>query len=176
MQLPGGGHLALDGPSKGRRATAARRGWPSILLIAACASQRPPRPERLPPAPPPADPHKLYVELNLGRSHQRPLRDGATAALARIPFVVPRPLNQGGDVELQVEVARLDVIGHETVCDIKILALRLPGRDLFGAAEGSARAGGTHEQASHDCVESLGESLISGKVRALLHKRLDEKR
>lgn len=148
-----------------------------ILIAAACASRRPaPAPPAPAPAPAPDDPDRLYVELNLGRSHQRSLRAGAAAGLARIPFVVARPLRQGGDVELQVEVARLDVIGHETVCDIKILALRLPGHDLFGIAEGSARAGGTHAQAGHDCVARLGESLISGKVRALLHKRLGEKR
>jgi hypothetical protein len=141
-----------------------------IPFVAACPSHR------HDPVAHPADPNRLYVELNIGRSHQRPLRDGASAGLAKIPFVTSLPLNKGGDVELQVEVARLDVVGHETVCDIKILALRLPGHDLFGTAEGSARARGTHDQAGRDCVESLGESLISGKVRALLQKRLGEKR
>jgi hypothetical protein len=141
-----------------------------ILVVGACTSHR------HEPAAHPADPNRLYVELNIGRSHQHPLRDGARAGLAKVPFVTPLALNKGGDVELQVQVTRLDVVGNETVCDIKILALRLPGHDLFGTAEGSARAGGTHDQAGRDCVESLGKSLISGKVRALLQKRLGEKR
>ncbi len=122
------------------------------------------------------DPDRLYVKLSIERSHKRPLRDGAAAGLARIPFVVAREPDQGGDVELQIEVVRLDVVGRETVCDLTILVLRLPQSDLIGMASGSARSRGTHTQAGEDCIERLGESLISGKVRTLLHMRLGEKR
>jgi hypothetical protein len=141
-----------------------------IVLVAACGSHRHESVAH------PDDPLRLYVELNVDRSHKRPLRDGASAGLTRIPFVVQLPLGRGGDLELEVKVARLDVVGNETVCNIKILALRLPQHDLFGMAEGSARARGTHDRAGHDCIEHLGESLIGGKVRTLLHKRLGEKR
>ena len=147
-----------------------------LSLAAACSS-----PRRAPAAHPDDarrrdDPSRLYVELDVRGSHQRPLRAGAKAGLARIPFVVQHPLHRGGDVELQVEVARLDAVGHETVCEIKILVLRLPEHDLFGMARGSARAGGTHDQAADDCVERLGTTLIGGDVRAALHRRLAEKR
>jgi len=138
------------------------------LLVAACTSRRhePAHPE---------DKRRVYVEVNADRSHRRPLRDGAKAGLAKIPFAVSMSVNEGGDVELQLRVARLDVVGRETVCDLKILVLRLPQHELIGMAEGSARAGGTHDEAGDDCIERLGESLISTKVRTLLHKRLGEK-
>lgn len=143
-----------------------------VLVLVAAACPRP-RPELA--APPGDDSPRLYVELRIERAHERPLRDGARAGLARIPFVVLLPAHQGGDVELHVEAARVAVVGAETVCNIKILALRLPARDLYGMAEGNARASGTHARAGSACVEHLGERLIGGEVRALLHKRLDEK-
>jgi len=124
----------------------------------------------------PEDTQRLYVELSLAGSHEGPLESGAKAGLAKVPYVVLLPSNRGGDVELQLQVARLDVEGKETVCGIKILAVRLPQHDLFGMAEGSARAGGTHAQAGRDCITHLGESLIGGKVQGLLYKRLGEKR
>jgi hypothetical protein len=141
-----------------------------VVLVAACGSHR------HVPAAHPDDASRLYVEVSTDRSHKRPLRDGAKAGLARIPFVVQVPSNEGGDAELQVHVSRLDVVGNETLCGIKILVLRLPQHDLFGMAEGNARAGGTHDQAADDCIERLGESLIGGKVRTMLQQRLGEKR
>jgi hypothetical protein len=141
-----------------------------LTLVAACVSHR------HQPAAHLDDKNRLYVEIDVERRHEGPLGDGAKAGLAKIPFVVVMPRNGGGDMELQVQVARLDVVGQETVCNIKILALRLPQHDLFGMAEGTARAGGTRDQARHDCIERLGESLIGGKVRALLQQRLGEKR
>jgi hypothetical protein len=142
-----------------------------LSVVAACGASH-----RHGPAAHPDDTRRVYVELSLDRSHRGPLRDGAEAGLAKIPFAVQLPANRGGDVELQVDVARLEEVGKETVCNIKILVLRLPQHDLLGMAEGNARAGGTHDQAGDDCIERLGESLIGGKVRTMLHKRLGEKR
>ncbi|HWO21769.1 MAG TPA: hypothetical protein VNO30_23530 [Kofleriaceae bacterium] len=139
-------------------------------VVAACGSHR------HEPAAHPDDISRLYVEISTDRSHRRSLQGGAAAGLGKIPFVVEVPASRGGDAELQIHVSRLDVVGSETVCSIKILVLRLPQHDLFGMAEGTARAGGTHGQAADDCIARLGESLIGGKVRTLLHKRLDEKR
>lgn len=146
------------------------RAFVFLVLVAACTSHR------HEPAAHPDDTSRLYVELSLDRSHRGPLREGAKAGLARVPFAVQVPVNQGGDVELQIDVARLDVVGNETVCTLKILVLRLPQHDLLGTAEGNARAGGTHGQAGDDCIERLGESLIGGKVRTMLQQRLGEKR
>jgi hypothetical protein len=148
----------------------------AVAAITACGASR-----REPAAPAATagrmdDPDRLYVSVSVGRSHGGSLRDGARAGLARIPFVVVHPAGKGGDVELQLAAHRLDAVGRETVCGIKILALRLPQRDLFGMAEGSARAGGTDQRARHDCLAQLGQSLIGGKVRVMLHRRLAEKR
>jgi hypothetical protein len=115
-----------------------------LLAIAACASR--PRHEPAEPAAPPREPPRpdeplrLYVELTIERAHKQSLRDGAAAGLARIPFVALRAAHEAADVELQVQAARVIVVGYETVCDIKILILRLPQADLIGMAEGSARA------------------------------------
>lgn len=147
----------------------------AVAALAACGTRREPA-EPVGPAGRMDDPDRLYVSVSVGRSHGGSLRDGARAGLARIPFVVLHPAGKGGDVELQVAAHRLDAVGHETVCGIKILALRLPQRDLFGMAEGSARAGGTDQRARHDCLAQLGQSLIGGKVRVMLHRRLAEKR
>jgi hypothetical protein len=143
-----------------------------VVVVAACTAHR-----HEPAAHPAEDTNRLYVELSVERAHERPLREGARAGLARLPFVALLPTDRaGGDVELQIKVARLDVVGRETVCDIKILVLRLPNHELIGMAEGSARASGVHERAGGDCIEQLGASLIDGKVRVLLDQQLVEQR
>jgi len=141
-----------------------------VMFVAACASSHRGEPVARP------DDTRLKVGLRLGRSHERPLRDGASAGLARMPFAVLLPSSQGGEVELQLDVARVAVVGYETVCGLKILVMRLPQRDLVGMAEGNARAGGTHAQAANDCLSQLGESLISGKVRPLLQQLHQDRR
>ncbi|HEY5945457.1 MAG TPA: hypothetical protein VIV40_08195, partial [Kofleriaceae bacterium] len=102
-------------------------------------------------------------------SHRGALRDGATAGLANVGFVVRADHN--GDVELQPEVSRLDGSGRATVCSVKILVLRLPQHDLLGIADGSGRGG-----ARDDCIATVTTTLVRGKVRGLLRRRLDEKR
>jgi hypothetical protein len=142
-----------------------------IVVVAACT------PHRHELAAQPEDTNRLYVTLSVERAHERPLLEGARAGLARLPFVALLPADRaGGDVELQIKVARLDLVGREMVCDIKILVLRLPTHELIGMAEGSARASGTHDRAGGDCIVQLGESLIDGKVRMLLDKQHGEKR
>lgn len=102
------------------------------------------------------------------------LRAGGTAGLAEIGFA--RAVARGGDVELQLETARLDVVGNETVCTVKIFIFRLPQRDLLGIADGSARAGGTDGQARDDCLAGVSTSLVRGRVRPLLQRQRDAKR
>lgn len=120
------------------------------------------------------DPHHLYVEIAAEGSHRGALREGATAGLAKVGFAVP---SRGrSDIELQVEVARLDTSGNVTMCSVKVLVLRLPQHDLLGIADGSARAGGTGGQARDDCLVGVTSSLVRGKVRTLLRRQLDAKR
>jgi hypothetical protein len=113
----------------------------------------------------------LYVEVDADRGA---LRDGAAAGLAKVSFVVPAEHN--GDVELQVEASRLDEAGNATMCSVKILVLRLPQHDLMGIADASARASGTGGTARDACLSRATTSLVGGRVRALLRRRLDEKR
>lgn len=138
-----------------------------LVVLAACGSHHHGAPRS-------DDPNHLYVEIAPDRSHRGPLRDGTRAGLSTVPFVIPT--DGHGDVELQVEVAELDVVGNSTRCSVKILVLRLPQHDLLGIADGSAHAGGTDGRASDDCLLALSTSLVRGKVRALLRQRLDEKR
>jgi hypothetical protein len=134
------------------------------VLIAACGGHRhgPNRSD---------DPHHLYVEIDADRGA---LRDGADAGLAKMSFVTPADHN--GDVELQIEVSRLDEAGGMTMCSVKILVLRLPQHDLMGIADASARARGTSGQARNDCLSQVTSSLVRGKIRTLLRRRLGEKR
>jgi hypothetical protein len=117
------------------------------------------------------DPHHLYVEVDADRGA---LREGADAALARMSFVTPA--NHNGDVELQIEVSRLDDANDTTMCSVKILVLRLPQHDRMGIADASARARGTGGSARDACLSQATTSLVRGKVRTLLHRRLGEKR
>ena len=138
-----------------------------LALVAACGGHRhgPARDD---------DPHRLYVEVSTDGSHRAALRDGATQGLANISFAVPSRSN--GDVELQAAVSRLDRVGNITACSVKILVVRLPQHDLLGIADGSARAHGTDGRAEDDCVSGVTTSLVRGKVRGLLRRRLEAKR
>ena len=120
------------------------------------------------------DPDKLYVEVSAGGSYERALRAGADAALSRIAFAVP--VDDRGEIELQVDVAGIDEAGGETLCRTKVVVVRLPNHSLLGIAEGSARTRGVHDAARADCVERLTTTLVRGKVRALLRAQVRAKR
>jgi hypothetical protein len=139
----------------------------ALVLVVACGGHRhgPGRDD---------DPSRLYVEVAADGSHRGALRDGAAAGLENIGFAVPSRKN--GDVELQVEVTRMDSTGTHTMCAVKILVVRLPQHDLLGIADGSAHAQGTDDRAEDDCVAGVTTSLVRGKVRGLLKLRLDAKR
>lgn len=121
-----------------------------------------------------SDPDRLFVKLTGAGARKAQLRAGAAVGLTTIPFA--RSVDHGGDVELQVELARLAISAGATVCTVKILVFRLPQHDLLGIADGTARAGGTGDQARDDCIEGVSSSLVRGKLRALLRRRLDAKR
>lgn len=137
-----------------------------VLLLAACGGGH-----RHGPAAHPEDTRHLYVEIAAERGA---LRDGAAKALSTIGFV--RPVDEGGDVELQLEVSRLDVVSNQTMCSVKILVLRLHQHDLLGIADGNARVRGHGDAADDDCLESLAATLVRGKLRVLLQRRLAAKR
>jgi len=120
------------------------------------------------------DPNRLFVEIYAEGGNEDALRDGAALGLSRVPFVVR--VSGGGELELQVEVSMLSTMHGQTRCGVKILANRLPQHDLLGIADGSARAAGTDRRAATDCLSSLTTTLVGGKVRTLLHKRLEAKR
>ncbi|MDQ3365578.1 MAG: hypothetical protein M3680_09130 [Myxococcota bacterium] len=125
-------------------------------------------------APASEDPHRLFVEISVAGAHRDHLDAGVKSGLSKVGFA--RVVERGGDVKLQVEVAKLDVVGNEVVCRVKVLVLRLPSHDLLGIADGGARAGGTDAQAGDDCIEGVSASLIRTQVRTLLKRRLDDKR
>ena len=139
------------------------------MLVVACGPSH-----RYGRAPDKQDTRHLFVEIAADGRRDDALRAGAESGLANVAFA--RPVDSGGDVELQVEVSSLDTAGNETMCGVKILVLRLPTHDLLGIADGSAHTRGTNNRAGDDCVENLGANLVRGKVRVLLRKRLDAKK
>src|SRR5690349_9918178 len=128
-----------------------------IAVLAACGGGAS---HRHGPASHAEDMQRLYVEVAAERAA---LRTGAARGLATIGFVVP--VDEGGDVELQVEASRLEVSGGRTACSVKILVLRLPQHDLLGIADGNAHVAATGDGAEADCLEHLGSTLVRGKVR-----------
>jgi hypothetical protein len=120
------------------------------------------------------DPGHLYVEVTADGEQEAALEQGARTALARMPFAVA--VDERGQVELEASVAELAERGAGTTCRVRVMVLRLPKDALVGLAEGSARTGGTGEQAAADCVEQLAARLIQGKVRALLRRELRGRR
>jgi hypothetical protein len=139
-----------------------------IVVLAACGGGGT---HRHGPASHADDMRRLYVEVAAKRTA---LRTGAARGLANIGFVVP--VDEGGDVELQVEASRLEVSGGRTSCGVKILVLRLPQHDLLGIADGNAHVAATGDGAKAECLEHLGSTLVRGKVRGLLQRRLAAKR
>ena len=139
-----------------------------IAVVAACGGRRygtPPEGE---------DTRHLYVEIETRGRHDDALREGAEIGLSAIRYAVP--VDRSGDVVLQVELVSLDVVGNESVCQLKLLVLRASTNDLLGIADGTARARGTHDEAGDDCISSLGANLIKTKVRQLLNRQLQHKK
>jgi hypothetical protein len=126
------------------------------------------------PAPEVRDRRKLGVEVRSGGDHAGALSDGAAAGLARMSFV--QPVSERGEIELQLDVQQLEVIGRRTMCKVKVLVLRLPAHSMLGVAEGTAWAGGTDRRAARDCAETLGARLVAGRVRPLLRRELRDRR
>ena len=120
------------------------------------------------------NPSTLFVEIHADGSHDDALVAGAAAGLRQVRFA--RQVDGGGELELAVEVARLETRGRETACAVKVLALRLPQHDLLGIADASARASGTDDDAAADCIMQVTSALVRGKVRKLLQRRLAAKR
>lgn len=117
------------------------------------------------------DPSRLYVEVFADHDA---LKHGASTALTKVRYVVLT--NHNGDLELQIEAPQLDTSGNQTVCRVKILALRLPEHDLLAIADASGRASGTGDLAADQCLQVTTQTLVRGKVRALLDRRLRDKR
>jgi hypothetical protein len=120
------------------------------------------------------DSRTLGVEVRGGGDHAAALRDGAAAGLARVKFV--QTVSARGEVELQLDVQRLEVVGRRTMCKVKVLVLRLPAHVLLGMAEGTAWAGGTDDTAARDCAATLGAALVSRRLRPLLRRELSARR
>ena len=120
------------------------------------------------------DRRRLGVEVRGAGDHAGALRDGAAAGLARVKFV--QPVAERGEVELQLDVKEVAVVGRRTMCKVKVLVLRLPRHVLLGVAEGTAWAGGTDATAARDCAAELGATLVRGRVRPLLRRELSARR
>lgn len=119
-----------------------------------------------------ADLDKLYIEISSDGDHSDVLKKSASAGLASVPYVVF--VDDGGDLELHVELASLTPAANATACKLKIFALRLPQHDLLAIADGGANATGAGQ--TDTCLTTLGTALVQQKLPALFEKQLEAKR
>src|SRR5688572_2505088 len=84
------------------------------------------------------DRSRLYVDVF---ADDDSARHGAMVALQKIRYVTST--DHDGDHELKVETVQLDTERGQTICRVKMLALRLPPHDLRVIADAGGRASGT---------------------------------
>jgi len=118
-----------------------------------------------------ADLDKLYIEVTSDSDHSDVLRKSATLGLASVPYAVS--VEDGGDLELHVELASLTPGANDTACKVKIFALRLPQHDLLAIADGGAHASGAGQ--TDTCLSTIGTTLVKTKLPALFAKQLEAK-
>ena len=118
-----------------------------------------------------ADFDKLYVEVTSDGEHANVLRQSATTGLSAVPYVVS--VDDGGELELHVEVAKLTPASDGTTCGIKIFVMRLPQHDLLAIADGSGRATGAN--AADTCLSATGTAVVRQKLPPFLQRQLDAK-
>jgi hypothetical protein len=126
--------------------------------------------------PPPmhvADLDKLYVEISSDGDHGDVLKKSAGSGLGAVPYA--QLVEDGGDVELHVEVAALTPVPPDgTSCKVKIFVLRLPQHDLLAIADGGARASG--DGMADSCLSAIGTNIVRQKLPPLLQRQLDAKK
>jgi len=118
-----------------------------------------------------ADLDKLYIEISAEGDHSDVLKKSATMGLASVPYAVS--VEDGGDLELHVELASLTPAANDTACKVKIFALRLPQHDLLAIADGGAHATGAG--GTDTCLSTIGTTLVKEKLPKLFEKQLEAK-
>jgi hypothetical protein len=169
------------------------RPWPLLLALAACGGTAAPAVtttsttltvDHLGAAPEDVDDHlhappvyvadldRLYVETTSDGDHADTLRASAKSALDTVPNMVS--VDDGGDVELHVELAKLAPGSDGTACSIKVFVMRLPQHDLLAIADGAGRATGTTP--ADVCISTVGTAIVQSKLPPLLQRQLASKR
>jgi hypothetical protein len=118
-----------------------------------------------------ADIERLYVEVTSDDAHEALLIKSANAGMAATDFVVP--VEDGGDIELHVEVASLVTAPEGTSCRLKIFVLRMPQHDLLAIADGGAET--TGRVPSEECLAATSTSIVRDKLPLLFRKQLAAK-
>jgi hypothetical protein len=119
-----------------------------------------------------ADLDRLYVETTSDGEHADVLRTSTTSALGAVPNIVS--VDDGGDLELHVELASLTPASDGAACSVKMFVMRLPQHDLLAIADGSGRVTGA--TAVDICISTVGTAIVHSKLPPLLQRQLDSKR
>jgi hypothetical protein len=119
-----------------------------------------------------ADLDRLYVEITSEGEHADVLRASATTGLGTVPHTVS--VDDGGDLELHVELVSLTTARDGAACKLKIYVMRLPQHDLLAIADGSGRATGTSPDDA--CLSTMGSAIVRQKLPPLLARQLEAKR
>lgn len=119
-----------------------------------------------------ADLDKLYVEITSTGEHADVLRRSATSGLGTVPNTVS--VDDGGDVELHVEVASLTPASDGAACKVKIFVMRLPQHDLLAIADGGGSVIG--DSPTDTCLSTIGKAIVQKKLPPFLERQLEAKR
>lgn len=118
------------------------------------------------------DTDRLYVEVTSDGDHEDALKASAATGLETMPYTVS--VDQGGDVELHVELASLQDATDPTACKLKIFVMRLPQHDLLGIADGGAQADGANQ--TDTCISSVALAIVRDRLPTLLERQLAAKK
>jgi hypothetical protein len=118
-----------------------------------------------------ADIDKLYVEIESDGDYADLLRKSAISGLVATDYAVQ--VDDGGDLELHLEISGLSPDPGMTTCAVKIFVMRMPQHDLLAIADGGASATGRNP--TEQCLSATGTAIVRDKLPKIFQRQLAAK-
>jgi hypothetical protein len=118
-----------------------------------------------------ADVDRLYVEIESDGDYADLLRKSAISGLIATAYAVQ--VDDGGDLELHMEVSGLSPDPGATNCAVKIFVMRMPQHDLLAIADGGATATGRNP--TEQCLSATGTAIVRDKLPKIFQRQLAAK-